>query len=87
MQAQALSPSDAAWLDDPQTWPGFGRQPRGTGSPWESELRVEGMHCAACALAVEDALRSVPGVLEVQVGAASRRARFSAAPAPARANA
>ena len=84
MQAQALSPSDAAWLDDPQTWPGFGRQPRGTGSPWESELRVEGMHCAACALAVEDALRSVPGVLEVQVGAASRRARVRWDPARVR---
>ena len=36
---------------------------------------VEGMHCAACSLAVEDALKGVPGVLSAQVGAASRRAK------------
>ena len=35
---------------------------------------VEGMHCAACSLTVEDALMRVPGVLSAQVGAASHRA-------------
>jgi Cu2+-exporting ATPase len=36
---------------------------------------LEGMHCAACALTIEDALRSVPGVLQADVSAATRRAR------------
>jgi Cu2+-exporting ATPase len=36
---------------------------------------IEGMHCAACALTVEDALRGVPGVLRAEVSAASQRAR------------
>ena len=36
---------------------------------------IEGMHCAACALTVEDALRAVPGVLQAEVSAASQRAR------------
>lgn len=38
-------------------------------------MRVEGMHCAACALSVEQALRAVPGVRLAEVGAASQRAR------------
>jgi Cu2+-exporting ATPase len=37
---------------------------------------VEGMHCAACSLTVEDALKKVPGVLSAQVGAASHRAKI-----------
>ena len=36
---------------------------------------IEGMHCAACSLTVEDALKQVPGVISAQVGAASHRAR------------
>lgn len=46
-----------------------------TDTPWESHVVLEGMHCAACALTVEDALRQVPGVSEVNVSAATRRAR------------
>jgi Cu2+-exporting ATPase len=42
---------------------------------WESNVVIEGMHCAACSLTVEDALNRVPGVVSVQVGAASHRAR------------
>ena len=33
------------------------------------------MHCAACALTIEDALRAVPGVEQVDVSAATQRAR------------
>ncbi len=33
------------------------------------------MHCAACAVTIEETLRRVPGVLEATVSAASRRAR------------
>ncbi|HCE94161.1 MAG TPA: heavy metal translocating P-type ATPase [Acidovorax sp.] len=42
---------------------------------WDSQVVLEGMHCAACALTIEDALRSVPGVLQADVSAATRRAR------------
>ena len=36
----------------------------------------EGMHCAACALTIEDALRAVPGVESVRVSAATHRGRI-----------
>ena len=39
-----------------------------------SSLRIGGMHCAACALTVERALRAVPGVVEARVSAASHAA-------------
>ena len=71
-----------ALLDDPQEWPAFGRPctelaaPAGPESgPWESHVVLEGMHCAACALTIEDALQSVPGVMQAEVSAATQRAR------------
>ena len=42
------------------------------------------MHCAACALTIEDALKAVPGVGEVDVSAATRRARVLWSPAAVR---
>lgn len=42
---------------------------------WDSQVVLEGMHCAACALTIEDALRAVPGVVQADVSAATRRAR------------
>jgi Cu+-exporting ATPase len=41
----------------------------------EASLRVEGMHCAACALAVETGLAKVPGVKEASVNLAAESAR------------
>lgn len=66
-----------AWqlLDDPAEWAAFGRPVGGDSGRWESQVAVEGMHCAGCAFTVEAALSRVPGVTEVQVNAASRRAR------------
>ena len=64
-----------AWIDDPEEWAAFSRPAAQQAGAWESSMAVEGMTCAACALAVEDALRAVPGVLSAEVGAASRRAR------------
>jgi Cu2+-exporting ATPase len=62
-------------LDDPLEWSAFSRpDPRSPGC-WESSLLIEGMHCAACALTIEDALLGVPGVLKAEVGAGSQRAR------------
>ena len=51
----------------------------------ELSLRIEGMHCAACALTVESVLRGVPGVIDAKVSAASRCAsvRWDAEIAPA----
>jgi Cu2+-exporting ATPase len=39
-------------------------------------LGLSGMYCAACAITIEDALLKVPGVVEVQVQAATQRARI-----------
>lgn len=77
----AAPAAQAALLDDPQEWPAFGRPVIGTSAPdpaalaWDSQLVLEGMSCAACALTIEDALRAVPGVLQVEVSAAAGRAR------------
>ena len=79
----AASPAQAVLLDDPQEWSAFGRPVPAAGgagtdpraSHWDSQVVLEGMHCAACALTIEDALRSVPGVLQADVSAATRRAR------------
>ena len=79
-QAQP-SPADSQGellLDDPHEWTSFGRLSApadGVSDVWESHVVVEGMHCAACALTIEDALRSVPGVERAEVSAATQRAR------------
>ncbi|MFT4242079.1 MAG: cation-translocating P-type ATPase [Acidovorax sp.] len=68
----------ATLLDDPEEWPSFGRPCGGAGAQavaWDSQIVLEGMHCAACALTIEDALRAVPGVERAEVSAATRRAR------------
>ncbi|MBK7001109.1 MAG: cadmium-translocating P-type ATPase [Rhodoferax sp.] len=65
-------------LDDPQEWSAFSRpviQQGEQGGLWESSVVVEGMHCAACTLTVEDALLRTAGVHRAQVSLASRRAR------------
>ena len=62
-------------LDDPQEWSAFSRPSEQQPGCWESSVVIEGMHCAACSLTVEDALRQVPGVLSAEVGAASHRAK------------
>ncbi|MDH5204497.1 MAG: cation-translocating P-type ATPase [Hylemonella sp.] len=68
--------SSLALLDDPQEWAAFSRELDGEGQRWESHVVIEGMHCAACALTVEDALRAVPGVASASVSAGSQRARL-----------
>lgn len=87
-----LSQMHSHLLDDPQEWSSFGR-PAGqspkapisenaTESPvWDSFVVLEGMHCAACALTIEEALRAVPGVQAAEVSAATRRARVEWRPA------
>ena len=66
---------DLHLLDDPQEWSAFSKPDLKNSDCWESNLLIEGMHCAACALTIEDALLRVPGVLKAEVGAGSHRAR------------
>ena len=62
-------------LDDPQEWSSFSRLDAKNAGCWESNLMIEGMHCAACALTIEDVLQRVPGVVAANVSAGSHRAR------------
>src|SRR5574343_1472150 len=63
-------------LDDPQEWASFSQSEAGQSGCWASSVVFEGMHCAACAISIEDALRRVPGIKSVQVSAASHRGRI-----------
>ena len=62
-------------LDDPQEWSSFSRLDGKNAGCWESNLMIEGMHCAACALTIEDVLLRVPGVVRANVSAGSHRAQ------------
>ena len=62
-------------LDDVREWPRFGRCLDDIAGRWESHIVVGGMYCAACALTIEDALRAVPGVEQVEVSTSAERAR------------
>ncbi len=68
-------------LDDPLQWPLFGRSQshtaaHGAAAPpvWTSQVVIEGMHCAACALNIEAAVAAVPGVKSVRVDGHGQRA-------------
>ncbi|HEY0201621.1 MAG TPA: heavy metal-associated domain-containing protein, partial [Burkholderiaceae bacterium] len=58
--AGAARADELQLLDDPQEWPVFGRPSveaaQGGVPGWESHVVLEGMHCAACALTIEQAL-------------------------------
>ncbi|MDD2882363.1 MAG: cation-translocating P-type ATPase [Rhodoferax sp.] len=62
-------------LDDEQEWAAFSRPDAQQTGCWESNVLIEGMHCAACALTIEDVLKGVPGVLKAEVSAGSHRAK------------
>jgi Cu2+-exporting ATPase len=67
-------------LDDRQEWlrfsqPHKNKQADGNTDCWDSHLVIQGMHCAACAFTVEEALMSVPGVQSAEVNAATHRAK------------
>lgn len=66
---------ELAVLDDPQEWGAFSHAVDGRAGVWESSVVIEGMHCAACSVTVEDALLQIPGVVSAQVSAASQRAK------------
>jgi P-type Cu2+ transporter len=65
-------------FDAPEEWALFSRACDEPSAPaqqlWESQLMVQGMHCAACSLTLEQSLMAIPGVLAARVSAASERA-------------
>jgi len=68
--------ADLTAVDDPVERQRFTRwvpQPSG-GRLAESSLQLSGLHCAACAGLIEQALRATPGVQRASVSAASQRA-------------
>lgn len=76
--------NDAQWdiLDDAGEWELFS-QPYSKqtdastlSSTWESQLVIEGMHCASCANNIERAVAAIPGIMDVKVNASSNRARI-----------
>jgi copper chaperone CopZ len=56
------------------------RQPGGTAPSRTVSLSIAGMTCANCVAHVEDGLRSVPGVLDVNVDLAAGRAKVDMIP-------
>ena len=78
-QGQARSgqdPERLRLLDEPEEWTAFSLPEKDAPGRWRSSVVFEGMHCAACAITLEDALRSVPGVSEVQISGASHRGQI-----------
>ena len=69
-------------LDDPVELRRFTRFATGAAGERiaDSSLRITGMHCAACAGLIEQALMGVDGVLQASVSAAGERARVHWAP-------
>lgn len=63
-------------LDDPEAWSAFSLPDQTASGCWRSSVVFEGMHCAACAITLEDALRAVPGVQSVQISGASHRGQI-----------
>ena len=79
VQRDEVTDTAFAVYDDPQEWGAFSHnlnKPVNTAQPQsvQSFVRVNGMHCAACALTLESVLRDVKGVLAVQVSAAAQSA-------------
>ncbi len=66
----------ASVVDDPLEFAAFTRWHDAAGGARiaESSLRIVGMHCAACAGSIEQALLRVPGVRQAHVSAAARSA-------------
>lgn len=76
-----LTSAQVAGLDDPELLSQcIVEMPTGS-SMRRIGLGLSGMYCAACSITIEDAILRVPGVKEVQVQAASQRARILLDPA------
>ncbi|TCP07076.1 heavy metal translocating P-type ATPase [Caldimonas thermodepolymerans] len=69
-------PDPTVW-DEPEERDRFTRWLPGTDGPrvGVSGFSIEGMYCAACSVAIEEALKALPGVREADVNPGTRRAR------------
>ncbi|UCE31052.1 MAG: cation-translocating P-type ATPase [Burkholderiales bacterium] len=76
-------PDDYLALDDAEVQAVFTRPTR-TESGRESFLSIEGIDCAACAVAIDERLRAMPGVHAVDVNVAARTGRIVWDPARVR---
>lgn len=76
-QENQTSKAANSWtaLDEQEEWSIFSQADEDKASQWESHLAIEGMHCASCALNIEEAVKKIPGVHTVNVNATSGRAR------------
>jgi P-type Cu2+ transporter len=81
LQSFLPAPDAQQWTtcDAPEVWQTFSQPVRTAqrGGPqglWQSCLKVQGLHCSACAGTVQHALLSVPGVQAAQVDAVASRA-------------
>lgn len=81
---EPLTPAQLAGLDDPQLLAQCVLEAPLGSSKRRIGLGLSGMYCAACSITIENALMSVPGVQEVNVQAASQRARILLDPARVR---
>ena len=71
----ALDANDWKALDDIKEWSRFSQSIDKENARWESHIVIEGMHCAACAFKVENALKPLSGVDEISVNATSGHAK------------
>ena len=71
----ALDADDWKALDDIKEWSYFSQSTDKESTRWESHIVIEGMHCAACAFKVENALKPLSGIIEVSVNATSGHAK------------
>jgi P-type Cu2+ transporter len=70
--------SQLALLDTHEEWSSFSHIANNKSTQtntWESSIVVDGMHCAACAINIENALKKTTGVLSADISAASHRGR------------
>jgi Cu2+-exporting ATPase len=62
-------------MDERAEWESFSRELPARRGSWESYIAIEGMHCPACSLVVEQVVGTAPGVTGVQVNGATGTAR------------
>ena len=74
--ALSLESSDWKALDTIDEWSHFSQSTNKNDTRWESYIVIEGMHCAACAFKVENALKPLSGVIETTVNATSGHAKI-----------
>ena len=72
----SLEANDWKALDNVKEWSQFSQSVNKDNTRWESHIVIEGMHCAACAVKVENTLKPLPGVVEVSVNATSGHAKI-----------